>query len=61
MITNDQRYLLSFGSSMEGYLSLAQEYFEMACEVVHLNKNENELSMNSYMLYVFISYDYVYC
>ena len=74
MIKNDQRDVVIFGSIMGCYFSLAQVYWEVAGEVVHLSKKYNKLSMNSYMLYdallwlcylcyayVFISYDYVYC
>ena len=50
MIKNDQKEVLSFGSNMGCYLSLAQVYLEVACQVVHLSKKDNELSMNSYML-----------
>ena len=48
---DDQREVLSFCSSMGCYLSLAQVYLEVACEVVLLSKKDNELSMNSFMLY----------
>ena len=51
MINNDRRDLLSFGSSMGCYLSLAQVYLEVACKVVHLSKKDNDLSMNLHMLY----------
>ena len=54
MIKNDQRDVLSFGTSMGCYLSLALVYMEVDCEVVHLSKKDNDLSMNSYML----SYDF---
>ena len=32
------------------YLSLAQVYLEVACEVVYLSKKDNELNMHSYKL-----------
>ena len=51
MIKNDQRDVLSFGSSMGCYLSLAQVYLLVACEVVHFSKKDNQLSMKSYVLY----------
>ena len=67
-----QNQVLSFGSIMGFYLSLAQGYFEVASDVVLNSKKDNELSINSYKLndalirlwfswyaYVFISYDYV--
>ena len=73
MIKNHQREILSFGSSMGCYLSLAQVYLEVVSEVVHLNKKDNELSMKSYVFngeflslcyscysYASMSYDYVY-
>ena len=40
MIKNDLREVLSFGSSMGCYLSLAQVYLEVACGVVHLSKKD---------------------
>ena len=51
MIKYDQSEVLSFGSSMGCYLSLTQGYLEVACYVVHNDKKDNELSMNSYMFY----------
>ena len=40
------------------YLSLAQVYLEVACEVVHLSKKDNELSMNSIcFIMIYFSYD----
>ena len=51
MIKNDQREVLSFGSSQGCYLSLGQIYLEVACEVLNLSKKDNEVSMNYYMLY----------
>ena len=51
MIKNDQRDVLKFGSSMGCYLSLAQGHLEVACEIVHNSKKDNESRMNSYMLY----------
>ena len=50
MIKNDQRDVFDFGNGTVRYLSLAQVYLEVACEVFHLSKKDNELSMNSYML-----------
>ena len=55
MIKNDQREVLSFGSSMGCYHSLAKGYLEVACEIVHNIKKVNELRMNSYMLYYALS------
>ena len=49
MIKDDQRDVISFGSCMGCYLSLALVYLEVACEVVHLSKKDNDFSMNSYM------------
>ena len=49
MIKNDQRDVLSFGSSMGCYLSLALVYLEVACEVVSLSKKANDLGMKSSM------------
>ena len=43
----DQIDVLSFGSIMEWYLSLELAYLEVACELVHLSKKDNDLSMNS--------------
>ena len=47
---DDQREVLSFGSSMGFYLSLAQIYFKVASEVVHMSKKDKKLCMCSYML-----------
>ena len=54
MIKNDQREVLIFGSSMGCYFGLAQVYLEVACEVVHLNKKDNGLSMNLHVLYDYL-------
>ena len=51
MIKYDQREVLIFGGSMGCYLRLAQGYLEVACDVFNNSKKDNELSMNSYMLY----------
>ena len=51
MIKNDQRDVFDFGNGTVRYLSLAQVYLEVACEVVLLSKKDNELSMNSFILY----------
>ena len=40
MIKNDQREVLSFGSSMGCYLSLAQVFLEVACGMVHLSNED---------------------
>ena len=40
MIKNDQREVLSLGSSMGCHLGLAQVYLEVACDVVHLSKKD---------------------
>ena len=45
-----QNQVLSFGSIMGFYLSLAQGYFEVASDVVLNSKKDNELSINSYKL-----------
>ena len=58
MIKNNQRELPRFGSSMGCYLSLAQVYLEVACEVVHFSKKENELSMKSYTCFMMLYYAY---
>ena len=51
MTKNDQREVLSLDSSMGCYPCMTQVYLEVACEVVHLSKKDNELNMNSYMFY----------
>ena len=74
MIKNDQREVLSLDSSMGCYFSLAQVYLKVDCEVMHLNKKDNNLSMHLHMLYddllcllysfyvhAIISFEYVYC
>ena len=58
MIQNDQREVFSFGSSMGCYLSFVQVYLEVAYETVHFSKQDNDLSMISYMLYHVLYYAY---
>ena len=49
MINNDQREVRIFSGSMGCYLSLAQVYLEVSCEVVNLSYKDNALCMNSYV------------
>ena len=58
MIKNDKRDMLSFGSSMGCYLSLALVYLEVTCELVHLSKKDNDSSMKSCM-FIILYYSYV--
>ena len=48
---NDLREVLIFGKTLVCYLSLAQVYLEVACEELHLSMKDNNVCMNSYMLY----------
>ena len=50
MIKNDQRKVLSFGSRMKCYLSLAQVYLEVACDMVNLIKRDKKFKYE--LLYV---------
>ena len=57
MINNDRRDLLSFGSSMGCYLSLAKVYLEVAFDIVHLSKKDNDLIMNSSFMILYYAQD----
>ena len=50
MIKNDQREVLTFGSSMGCYLRLAHVFLEVACDMVHRSKKEK--GVKNELLYV---------
>ena len=39
---NDQRYVISFGSSMGCYISFAKVYLKVVLDMVHLSKKDKK-------------------
>ena len=52
MIKNDQKEVLSFGSSMGCYLILEQVYLEVVCGIVRLSKKEKIISKYELLSYL---------